>query len=427
MSIFTKRTQTSTSGTILAAFVSLAFLLAPAPAQAQTQTPAPAQEEAATPISPPAPPDPGPAPRFCKALPGFQFEFPRDHFSHPCFRTEWWYFTGNLSDPNGRRFGFELTFFREGVENPYVNPSRWRVDDLYLAHFAVSDIAAGRFSYSDRLHRAGIEMAGADPSQGRIWNGDWSATLDGRAWLLEAASDGPSEAGQRIRLELNPLRPPVIQGRDGVSQKAAGEGNASHYYSLTRLATSGVLETAGSSFEVSGLSWMDHEFSTNQLQPDQVGWDWVSLQLDDGTDWMFFQLRRRVAPGGEAGGDASGDAGGEKDPHSAGSVSLPDGTAVQLSAADFEMTPLDQWRSPHSGGHYPIRWRIQVPSQGLDVTVSAAMEDQELITQETTGVTYWEGSSLARGTRNGIALQGRGYLEMTGYAGPLQPGLYSTE
>jgi predicted secreted hydrolase len=277
-------------------------------------------------------------------------------------------------------------------------------------------------------------MAGADPAKDRIWNGDWSATLDGRAWRLEAASEGASEAGQRIRLELNPLRPPVIQGRDGVSQKASGEGNASHYYSLTRLATSGVIETAGVSFQVSGLSWMDHEFSTNQLQPDQVGWDWVSLQLDDGTDWMFFQLRRRAgegdtsgAAGGNTNGGASGTASGTKDPHSAGSLALPDGTSVQLSAADFEMTPLDEWRSPHSGGHYPIRWRIQVPSQGLDVTLAAAMEDQELITQETTGVTYWEGSVLSRGTRNGKPVQGRGYLEMTGYAGPLQPGLYSAE
>ena len=417
---------------MLAAFVSLAFLLAAAPAPAQAPAP-----ENSTSTSTPPPQAPAPTPRFCKALPGYQFEFPRDHFSHPCFRTEWWYFTGNLTDRNGRRFGFELTFFREGVDNPYANPSRWRVDDLYLAHFAVSDIAAERFSYTDRLHRAGIEMAGADPSKGRIWNGDWSATLrtqgGGESWLLEASSEGSSEAGQRIRLELNPLRPPVIQGRDGVSQKAGGEGNASHYYSLTRLATSGVLETAGAAFEVSGLSWMDHEFSTNQLQPDQVGWDWVSLQMDDGTDWMFFQLRLRGGGGdarggasGEAGGGASGEASGRKDPHSAGSVALPDGTSVQLSAEDFQMTPLDEWRSPHSGGHYPIRWRIQVPSQGLDVTLSAAIQDQELLTQETTGVTYWEGSILARGTRKEKSVQGRGYLEMTGYAGPLQPGLYST-
>jgi len=309
--------------------------------------------------------DSSPLPRFCKALPGYQFEFPRDHFSHRCFRTEWWYFTGNLSDENGRRFGFELTFFREGVDNPYPNPSRWRVDDLYLAHFAISDLAAERFFYADRLHRPGIEMAGADLDKGRIWNADWSAELrttgGGESWLLQAA-----EGDHRIRLELTPLRPPVIQGRDGVSQKAEGEGNASHYYSLTRLATSGVIETGGVTYNVSGLSWMDHEFSTNQLQPNQVGWDWLSLQLDDGTDWMFFQLRLND---------------GSRDAHSAGSVVLPDGSSVQLTAADFEMTPLDEWRSPHSGGTYPIRWRIQVPAQGLDVTISAAMEDQELLSR----------------------------------------------
>jgi predicted secreted hydrolase len=372
--------------------------------------------------------------RFCKALPGYRFEFPRDHFSHPCFKTEWWYFTGNLSDRNGRRFGFELTFFREGIENVYPNPSRWRVDDLYLAHFAVSDLAGKKFFYAERLHRAGIELAGADLAKGRIWNADWSAELRpapqspglrtpgrGESWRLEAA-----DGGQRIRLELRPLKPPVIQGRDGVSQKAAGEGNASHYYSLTRLETTGVLETGGSTYDVTGLSWMDHEFATNQLQPNQVGWEWVSLQLDDGSDWMFYQLRL-----------ASGGAGGEKDPHSSGAfVPLlgveqidvpPNNRAVQLSAEDFEMTPLEEWRSPRSNARYPIRWRIRAPKHGLDVTLSAAMPDQELRTQESTGVIYWEGSATAQGTRNGKPIQGRGYLEMTGYAGRLSPGLYSAD
>jgi len=361
-----------------------------------------------------------PGPRFCKALPGYRFEFPRDHFSHPCFKTEWWYFTGNLSGRDGRQFGFELTFFREGVENPHPNPSRWRVDDLYSAHFAVSDLGRKKFFYAERLHRAGIELAGADSGKGRIWNADWFAERRpapqspglrtpgrGESWRLVAA-----DGAQRIRLELRPLKPPVIQGRNGVSQKAAGEGNASHYYSLTRMATSGTLETGGSTYEVTGLSWMDHEFATNQLQPNQVGWDWASLQLDDGTDWMFLQLRL---------------AGGGRDPHSAGTLAPSEGRAVELTAEDFEMTPLDDWRSPHSGARYPIRWRIRAPRQGLDVTISAAMPDQELLTQETTGVVYWEGSVLAQGTRNGKPIQGRGYLEMTGYAGPLQPGLYSKQ
>ena len=160
---------------------------------------------------------------------------------------------------------------------------------------------------------------------------------------------------------------------------------------------------------------MDHEFATNQLQPNQVGWDWVSLQMDDGTDWMFYQLR--LAGGGPGG----------RDPHSSGSVAMPDGRTAQLSAEDFEMIPLDAWRSPHSAARYPIRWRIRVPKHGLDVTLSAAMPDQELRTQESAGVIYWEGSVAAQGTRTGKAIQGRGYLEMTGYAGPLSPGLYSAD
>ena len=346
-----------------------------------------------------------PPSRFCKALPGYRFEFPRDHFSHSCFRTEWWYFTGNLSAPDGHRFGFELTFFREGIPNPYSNPSRWRVDDLYLAHFAISDLGGKKFFYTQRLQRAGIGLAGADSAQGRIWNGDWFAELRGQSWRLEAF-----EGDQRIRLELAPLKPPVIQGKNGVSQKAAGEGNASHYYSLTRLQTSGRIEAGGTTYAVTGSSWMDHEFSTNQLQPDQVGWDWVSLQMDDGSEWMLFQLRL---------------AGGGRDPHSAGTFVPRDGRAVELPAEDFQMLPLDRWQSPHSGAQYPIRWRILVPRLGLDITLSAAMPDQELVTRETTGVIYWEGSVNAHGTRNGIPIQGRGYLEMTGYAGPLSPGLYS--
>lgn len=343
--------------------------------------------------------------RFCKALPGYRWEFPRDHFSHPCFQTEWWYFTGNVSAPGGRRFGFELTFFREGIHNPYPNPSRWRVDDLYLAHFAISDLAPKKFFYTQRFHRAGIELAGADPALGRIWNGDWFAELQGSAWTLAAA-----EGQQRIRLRMEPIRPPVLQGKNGLSPKAPGEGNASYYYSLTRLETSGELETDGSTYTVSGWSWMDHEFSTSQLQPDQAGWDWVSLQMEDGTDWMLFQLRR---------------ADGARDPYSAGSFVSQEGQTRPLLAADFQMLPRTTWRSPHSGADYPIRWRLLVPQLGLDVEISAAMPDQELHTKETAGMIYWEGSILAQGTRNGKPIRGRGYLEMTGYAGSLSGWLYS--
>ncbi|MBI3894406.1 MAG: carotenoid 1,2-hydratase [Acidobacteria bacterium] len=343
--------------------------------------------------------------RFCRALPGYRFEFPRDHFSHPCFRTEWWYFTGNLQTSSGRQFGFELTFFREGMDNPYPNPSRWRVDDLYAAHFAISEIENKKFFYAQRLNRAGIGLAGANQDQGKIWNGNWFAELQGRSWRLEAA-DGDHE----IRLDLRPKKNPAIQGKNGVSQKAAGEGNASHYYSLTRLETVGRLKIGNSSYDVTGWSWMDHEFATNQLQPNQVGWDWVSLHMEDGTEWMLYQFR--LADGG-------------RDPYSSGSFVNEEGGTVYLSADDFQMEPLAKWRSPHSGADYPIRWRIRVPRLGLDFEIIAAMPDQELLAKETTGVIYWEGSITVRGQRNGNPLQGRGYLEMTGYAGRLPAAMVS--
>ena len=344
--------------------------------------------------------------QFCRALPGYRFAFPRDHFSHPCFRTEWWYFTGNVEASDGRRFGFELTFFREGINNPHPNPSRWRVDELYLAHFAITDIENRKFFYTEKMSRAGITLAGASQQDGRIWNGDWSAELHGESWKLEAA-----ESGHRIRLQLQPLKPPVLQGRNGVSQKAEGEGNASHYYSLTRLETSGELEMGGAVYPVSGWAWMDHEFSTNSLQPHQVGWDWLCLQMEDGTEWMLFQLRLKD---------------GGRDPHSAASFVDRDGKAVQLAAEDFQMLPLAYWKSPRTGGRYPTEWRILAPRLGLDVKISAAIPNQELVT-ETTGVIYWEGSIVAQGAHDGRPLEGRGYLEMTGYAGSLTPGLYPQE
>jgi predicted secreted hydrolase len=203
----------------------------------------------------------------------------------------------------------------------------------------------------------------------------------------------------------------VIQGTDGISQKARGEGNASHYYSLTRLETSGELRIGGEDYMVSGSAWMDHEFSTSQLQPEQVGWDWVSLQMDDGTEYMLFQLRRND---------------GSRDLHSAGSFVDRHGRATQLHSGDFQMTPLAEWISPTSGARYPIRWRVQVPSLGLDAEVAAAMPNQELDARETTGTVYWEGSIRVTGQRDERAVVGRGYLEMTGYAGPLPTTLYST-
>ena len=353
----------------------------------------------------------GPARNYCRAEGTYHFQFPRDHFAHPCFRTEWWYFTGNLAGTDGRRFGFELTFFREGVDNPYPNPSRWRVEDLYLGHFALSDIGKKKFFYTERLNRAGIELAGADVAKRRIWNGDWSAELKGEAgsvaererWRLEAA-----EGGHRIELMLRPLKPLALEGDKGLSQKAAGTGNASYYYSLTRMDSAGRISIDGRDYAVTGLAWMDHEFFTNSMEKSQIGWNWVSLQMDDGTEWMLYQFRRTD---------------GKPDPFSSGTLVDREGRTTHLDASDFEMQPLNTWRSPHSGASYPVAWRIRVPRLGLDTEISAAMADQELVSGTNSGLTYWEGSVTAQGKNGSAGVTGRGYLEMTGYAGALSPAL----
>jgi predicted secreted hydrolase len=342
---------------------------------------------------------------YCTAQAGYRFEFPRDHFSHDCFRTEWWYFTGNLTS-DGRQFGYQLTFFRDAVDNPFPNPSRWRLDNLYLAHFAITDIADGELIYAQRISRGAVNLAAVDAATGRIWNGRWSARVVGNTWTLRAA-DGEIA----IHLELVSRKPAVIQGRNGISQKGPAEGNASHYYSLTRLETSGTIQTRDGSYEVAGWSWMDHEFSTSQLEPGQTGWDWISLHMNDGSELMLFQLKRTDAT---------------RDPFSAGSFADASGRVTQLTAEDFAMMPLETWTSPRSGAQYPIRWRVRVPRLALEVETSAAVRDQELDTRQTTQIIYWEGSIAARGTRDGAPVEGRGYLEMTGYAGPLPSGLYST-
>jgi predicted secreted hydrolase len=344
---------------------------------------------------------------FCRAEPGYTYQFPKDHFTHPCFRTEWWYFTGNMITPEGRAFGFELTFFREGVENTYPNPSRWRVDDLYIAHFAISNLEDEEFYFYEKLSRAGVGLAGADAESGRIWNGRWEVRWIDGTWLLKA-----SKGGHGIELELTPRKGPVIHGTAGVSRKSDGPGNASHYISLTRLETKGRLYVDEESFDVSGASWMDHEFSTSQLESGQVGWDWISLQMEDGTDWMFFHLRW---------------ADGMRDTFSSGTRVDADGAVKHLAGGDFEMTPLDEWVSPRNGSRYPVSWRVVAPGEDLDIAIRARMNAQELDTDKTTGVVYWEGSIRAEGVYKGRQANGLGYLEMTGYGGPLPAALYGED
>lgn len=331
-----------------------------------------------------------------QAAPGYRYSFPRDHFEHPEFRTEWWYYTGNLRDSAGKRFGFELVFFRQGQgRGPAANSSTWRIDDLYLAHIAVTDIDGQKFYNDQRLNRAGPDIAGASFAQQRVWNGNWSAAWRGERQVLQATAEG-----FQFRLELDPAKPPVIHGLNGVSQKGAGAGEASHYVSFTRLMVSGELEIGGARHSVNGTAWMDHEWFTNQLAKGQVGWDWLSVQLDDRTELMLFQLR---------GADGS------IDPHSAGTYVDREGRARHLTRDEFSLTPLGYWRSSRSGASYPVRWQIRVPSLGITLEAVAAMDAQEMAAEGKTGPTYWEGAVTYSGSTNGV-----GYLEMTGYDGPVR-------
>jgi predicted secreted hydrolase len=266
-----------------------------------------------------------------------------------------------------------------------------------MAHFAVSDIDGESFHAFERLNRAGIGWSGAETSSYRVWNEDWEAHLEGDVHMLRAR-DGDYE----IDLRLKPAKPIVVHGVGGVSQKGESAGNASHYYSLTRLETSGKIIVGGEAFDVSGLSWMDHEFGTSFLEPEQVGWDWFSIQLDDGRELMLFDLRRTD---------------GSIDPRSSGTLIEADGRAVHLPLKDFRLTSGEVWQSKSSGATYPVVWTIEIPRYDVRLEVRAAFAGQELRTAESAGVTYWEGSIEVNGSEGERKLTGGGYLEMTGYAG----------
>jgi predicted secreted hydrolase len=332
---------------------------------------------------------PAGTPEFREALPGYHFAFPRDHFNHPDFRTEWWYYTGNLHTPGGHRYGFELVFFREGQRRASsANASAWRVDDLYLAHLALTDVDAAGFRYFQRLNRAGPGLAGVSFDDRRIWNGNWEVRWEQGT---DAQSLSAMAAGVRFTLHLTPQTPPVINGENGVSQKAEGLGKASYYVSFPLLDVDGWLNGAA----VSGTAWMDHEWFTHQLEDYQQGWDWFSIQLAGRTELMLFQLRRTD---------------GSLDPFSAGTYIRPDGRSTHLKHEDFHLEPLEFWTSPRTRTRYPIAWRVTVPSLGLALVCRAAITNQELAAEEGTGPTYWEGAVTYSGSASGV-----GYLEMTGY------------
>lgn len=337
-----------------------------------------------------------------QAVEPWTWSFPRDHGSHPDFRTEWWYFTGNLEDAAGKRYGYQLTFFRQGVSLQPKDPQNpWSIRDLYLAHFTLTDVTPGRFSFAERLSRKGPDLAGAaqDAMDVRLLN--WSVKMEGNTIRIEARHHDMD-----LILKLTPRKPVVLHGEQGLSKKGAKPGQSSYYYSITDLQTDGTIETPGSQFpiRVRGTSWFDHEFGSNQLAEDQIGWDWFSVHLSDGHDLMIYFLRRSD---------------GSVEPTSSGTLVTATGEAIHLRLADISVEVLDHWKSQRSGGTYPSQWRIFIRPANIRIVLTPLVSNQELVTGGSTGVTYWEGAVAGTGTSGGKGVTCEGYVEMTGYAGSI--------
>ncbi|HEV7923430.1 MAG TPA: lipocalin-like domain-containing protein [Thermoanaerobaculia bacterium] len=333
---------------------------------------------------------------FLLALPGYELAFPRDHGSHDGYRTEWWYYTGHLTAEDGRRYGFEVTFFRVGVSTAPIG-NRWDLRHVALAHFALTDISAGKFRYYEKLSRDSPFTAQAASGHLDVFNEGWRAwTAPDGSWRLTAAAGSDA-----VDLTLVTSKPPAVHGENGISIKAPVEGYASHYYSMTRLEVTGTVNGR----RCRGLAWMDHEFGSSALREGQQGWDWYAIQLDNETELMLYVIRR---------------ADGTPDLTSSGSLITSEGEVVPLKHDQMKIEALSRWRSPRSGATYPMGWRVMLPRLGILLTLDPLLRDQELITKGSTGVTYWEGAVDISGQFNGIAVKGDGYVEMTGYDRPFR-------
>ncbi len=335
---------------------------------------------------------------FKSAVPNRAFSFPQDHGKHPEFKTEWWYFTGNLATADKREFGFQLTFFRRGLAVEAKRRSKWAVTDVYPAHFAITKVDSKEFFHSELISREGPGLAGASENDLDVHVRDWKVKADSSGIRLFA-----KEGEYSLDLLLSQEKPPVLHGKDGYSLKGDSESQASYYYSLTRLKAAGHITFKGSTYEVSGLAWMDHEFGSSILLEDQTGWDWFSIQMNDGTELMVFHMRKAD-----------------------GTTERPFGTfvpiqgePVHLSGKQIVIKPSGTWKSPGTGVVYPARWSVEIPELGLNLEIEPFIPDQELAATRSTGIVYWEGAVRVKGTKKGNEINGKGYVELTGYAGSL--------
>jgi len=335
---------------------------------------------------------------FSKAVEKRKFIFPDDHGPHPDFRTEWWYFTGNLTSDDNRKFGYQFTIFRTALskEKPERN-SDWNSNQIYMAHFAVTDIDGNKFYFDEKFSREGNKLAGAKAKPFKVWLDDWQIIQieDKTLYDLPVIRINTKSEKFEINFKLEAVKPIVLQGDEGLSQKGKQPGNASYYYSYTRLKTEGKIILDGKEFSVNGFSWMDREWSTSALSEDQSGWDWFALQFDDNTEIMYYQMRKND---------------GNPDAFSKGAYINKDGTSQLIKKDDVILNVNDYWKSP-TREEYPSGWRLQIPEKEIDLTITPAIKNQLM----DVAVRYWEGSVKIEGTKSGSKITGRGYVEMTGY------------
>ncbi len=349
---------------------------------------------------------------FKRALAPQPFRFPQDFGPHPEYQTEWWYYTGNLKTQDGKHFGYQLTFFRRALlpaERMAERPSDWATRQVYMAHFALTDVAGQKYRAVERLSRGAAGLAGAQSEPYYVWLEDWQVRAQGQdSYQLQAQAEGPDGLPFAIDLNLVDLKGPVLQGDQGYSKKGADPGQASYYFSQTRLQSNGTVQSGSQVFEVEGFSWMDHEYSTSALEAQQIGWDWfaVQFQANDASEpaefneLMVFQIRRED---------------GSIDPYSSGTIIYPDGRTQSLNKEQILIEVLDFWQSPHSGATYPSSWSIKISDADLELNLTPYLADQEL----NVSYAYWEGAVQISGSIRGLPVSGSGYVELTGYSGSM--------
>ncbi|MBF0109880.1 MAG: carotenoid 1,2-hydratase [Magnetococcales bacterium] len=338
-------------------------------------------------------------PGFDRPLAPREFRFPEDHGPHARFKQEWWYMTGNLATkPQERRFGFELTLFRIALApQATARTSAWGSSQVMMGHFALTDIQEQQFHHGERFSRIALDLAGAIADPFRVWLGDWSITATGGTPERPILHLKGGEKNIRLDLNLVARKPVVLQGQDGLSRKGDRPGNASYYYSLPRMETSGTITLGEERFEVSGWSWFDREWSTNPLDENQEGWDWFAVQLSDGWDLMLYRMRDKT---------------GRSQSTSGGTLIDPEGKTTAIDNQQMDIVPHDHWQSPVTGIIYPSGWSLKIASLGIDLTLIPWSRDQEL---NQTLIRYWEGAVRVRGVHGTREVQGNGYVELAGY------------